>query len=650
MDLNQNHTFQNRRSFLKKITLLGLSLSFTRSFGMFHNNFFSFESFKIIISKTAKSYEEAAALLLQNLVYETFKIKLDINKDNTTKKLYEIAVGKTNRYPVTDLAKDEFIINSKSQQYLINGGSRGLFFGVVEFLNQISTINFDPTTNRILNENKNSINNIPTNKFINLNEKPNFNYRFIYYSQGFDMQYQIFNKLSTFGIDKETKKLTFEDCGSVVHNFLLLFGFDQHFQKHPEYYPYINGQRTSIGLEEKNPHRVPCLTNEGVYQIILKGLRKRIEQTPNTKIWNVSLPDGINGSNDYCNCSICKNKYESGNGELSETFFPFINRLAYDLPNYVIRTLAYTVTSRPHQSISKLSNGLNLKSGEIAKNVEIIFTLPDNDKSKSIIFAQDEKSLLYKENLKKWKSVTYNIFIWEYIVNYNYYLFPFPTLHTIKDNFQYFKENNVKSIFIQSSSMEVSALGELNSFVYSQLMWDSSKDLFVLIRKFCADFYGTASGEMYKYIISLLNYIKLNKEPIWNPMGGIGSLVFHVNPEKNRENTVLFSIKHLKEFKSLLNSALKKTKNSIYYDRILKEYLCILFVEIEASTFYANKKGGKFNQEFYTYVTNNGKFDFYQIFAEFLSLCKKLKIDYISESLRTPLSYIADVKTSMHLN
>lgn len=602
------------------------------------------ELYKIVVSQRANQFEKEAALLLKNFITRISGINLNIIDDSKTKQPYEIVIGNTNRYTTQVFDKDEFLIKSKDLSYIIQGGKKGLYFGIFEFFKELFNFNSELSTNSIKKSSKVNF----SNRIINKSEIPDFNYRFMYYSKGFDKDYQFDNKLSSFGIDNETGKLSFEDCGSVVHNFLLLFGYDKYFSKYPDYYPLINGRRTKEGLELSNAHKVPCLTNEGVYQIILSELKKRIQASPNTKIWNLSLPDGINGSNDYCNCIKCKKKYDLGNG-LSEAFYPFINRLAIDLPNYIIRTLAYIVTSNPHSGISKLSNGRILKKGELAKNVEIVFTLPYNDKSQSITIATDEKSILYRKNLANWAAITNNIFIWEYIVNFNYYLFPFPTLHTIKDNFEFFKQNNVKSIFIQSSSMEVSSLAELNSYVYAQLMWNSKRELLPLINKFCKDFYGIASDEMFTYINSLLNYIKLNKGPIWNPLSGIGSLVYHANPDVNLENSTLFSIKHLKEYKNILNTALNKTEKSVYYNRILKEYLCILFVEIEASTQYANKSGGKFSQEFFNFVTNNGKVSFNKKIEEFLSICNLLKIDYISEGLRTPVSYINDVKGSMHL-
>lgn len=602
------------------------------------------ELYKIIVSQRANMFEKEAALFLKNFVVKISGANLNIIDDSKTKQPYEIVIGNTNRYVSQVFDKDQFLIESKDLSYFIQGGKKGIYYGVFQFFKELFNYNSELNTNSIKKSTKVYL----SNRIANKNEKPDFDYRFMYYSKGFDKDYQFDNKLSSFGIDTETGKLSFEDCGSVVHNFLLLFGYDKHFSKHPDYYPLINGQRTKEGLQVNNAYKVPCLTNEGVYQIILSELKKRIQEVPNTKIWNLSLPDGINDSNDYCNCENCKKKYDLGNG-LSEAVFPFINRLAYDLPNKIIRTLAYTVTSNPHTGISKLSNGKTLKKGELAKNVEILFTLPYNDKSKSIAFASDEKSILYRRNLASWAAITNNIFIWEYIVNFNYYLFPFPTLHTVKDNFEFFKKNNVKSIFIQSSSMEVSALAELNSYVYAQLMWNSKKELLPLINDFCKDFYGIASDEMTTYINSLLNYIKLNKGTIWNPLSGIGSLVYHANPDVNLENDTLFSLKHLKEYKKLLNTALNKTKGSFYYNRILKEYLCVLFVEIEASTYYANKFGGKFSLEFFNFVTNDGKVSFNKKFEEFLSLCNILKIDYISEGLRTPTSYINDVKVSMHL-
>lgn len=616
----------NRKEFLKTTLSASLFVPFAKIFDFLDDYYY------IYITNYNDRYEKEAAVFLQSEInrvfYKNIEIKSLIDGDFNGKGIYLINSPE-------DFSKDSFTIYA--EKYVkIQGCKKGLIYGAGELLKKHYRITKTDITNKPIASKTFSL---PQN--LNLSSKPDFEYRFFYQELGFNTEYRNYNKLNDINIDNETGWTAFEDTGSVVHNFLRLFGYDKHFKNHPEYYPFINNKRTSEGLKENDGRRMPCLSSEGVYQIVKKALLQRIEQSPTLKIWNVSQPDGISGPNDYCNCKLCKPKHDAGNG-LPETFFPFINRLASDVPDKIIRTLAYNITAAPHKGVSILSTGKKLQAGEMMPNVEIMFTLTDNDKSKPLPTSNDNKAVLFRMYIDQWSRKGVRLFIWEYIVNFNYYLFPFPTIHTIKDNFTYFRSKNVKSLFIQCSSMEQSSFSELNAFIYSKMMWDSSQDINLLIEEFCKDFYGNASQEMNAYILTLLANAKNNKGTSLNPFSGIGSMVYLSNPDPITQDSVLFSPKHMNEYLGYVKAALNKTKGTKYYNRILKEYACLLFVQIEAATYYANKNG-KFSSTFYSLITEKNRYKFSDIKDRFASICKQLNIKYISENLRTVDSYLNDV-------
>ena len=595
--------------------------------------FFFQQNYSIYITKNNDAYELEAATFLQSEIKRNFgkNIEIKISLENIVSNgIYLIDIQ-------TGIPKDSFTISTNYQNVKIQGSKKGLLYGVSELLNAYyGVIKTD------IKEKASASKTFSLPQNLNIASKPDFEYRFFYQELGFDKQYNNFNKLNGFYLEKETGFNGFEDTGSTVHNFLRLFGYDKYFIAHPEYYPLIDNKRTSEGLKVNDGRRMPCLSNEGVFQIIKKALKQRINQSPDLKIWNISQPDGISGPNDYCNCKLCKPKHDAGNNGLSETLFPFINRLAADFPNKIIRTLAYNITAAPHKGISTLSDGRKLATGEMMPNVEIMFTLTDNDKSQPLATSSDIKAVLFRQYIDQWSQKGVKLFIWEYIVNFNYYLFPFPTIHTIKDNFTYFRSKNVKSLFIQCSSMEQSSFSELNAFIYSKMMWDSSQDINLLIEEFCKDFYGNASQEMLAYILALLSYAKNNKFTPLNPFGGIGSLVHLSNPELTIQDNVLFSPKHMEEYLGYVKTALQKTKGTPYYKRVLKEYACLLFVQIESATYYANRNG-KFNMDFYNLITEHKKYKISDIKKRFADICKELNIQYISENLRDVENYLKEV-------
>ena len=617
----------NRKDFLKSSFAASLILPFMGKFNFLQLNY------TIFISTKNDTYEKDVATFLQSEIKRNFGKNIDIktfvNINSNNYGIYLINIQ-------TGLTKDSFNISTDQVAIKIEGNKRGLLFGCGELLNKYYGIKKNDITDGVP---INKTFSLPQN--LNISSKPDFDYRFFYQELGFDKKYEKYNKLSEYYIEKESGWNGLEDTGSIAHNFLRLFGYDKYFNNHPEYYPFINNQRTSEGLKVNDARRMPCLSNEGVYLIIKKELTLRMNQNPDLKIWNLSQPDGIAGPNDYCNCKLCKPKHDAGNG-LSETLFPFINRLAADFPNKIIRTLAYNITAAPHKGISTLSDGRKLATGEMMPNVEIMFTLTDNDKSQPLATSSDIKAVLFRQYIDQWSQKGVKLFIWEYIVNFNYYLFPFPTIHTIKDNFTYFRSKNVKSLFIQCSSMEQSSFSELNAFIYSKMMWDSSQDINLLIEEFCKDFYGNASQEMNAYILTLLANAKNNKGTSLNPFSGIGSMVYLSNPDPITQDSVLFSPKHMNEYLGYVKAALNKTKGTKYYNSILKEYACLLFVQIEAATYYANKNG-KFSSTFYSLITEKNRYKFSDIKDRFASICKQLNIKYISENLRTVDSYLNDV-------
>jgi hypothetical protein len=594
--------------------------------------------FTIVIANKNDKFELEAANYIKKKISQISQISVEIRYKNEKQPPSKDVIFIENQ---PKQKKDSFNLNIIQSKIVINGSNRGVLYGAAEFIDVCyEVIKVDLSNSQI----KKNIS-LPQN--LNISQTPFFDYRFVYQALGFDKEYQIANKLSSFYIDPETGKMAFENAGSVVHNLLLLFGYDKYFKQYPEYYPLVNGKRISDGLSVNSQHRMPCLSNEGVYKIIKKELQNRINLYPDLNIWNFSQPDGISGSDDYCNCNLCKPKHDKGNG-LSETFFPFVNRLAADFPDKVIRTLAYNITSQPHTVETRLSDGKILKAGSLMPNVEIFFTLTNNDKSKALPNALDQNSIFLKKNLELWSTKTDKIFIWEYVVNFNYYLFPFPTIHTIKDNFDYFKKLNVKSLFVQISSMEESSFSELNSYIYSRFMWDAGLNLESEILKFCREFYGPGYEDMNSYINLLLKYIKADKSTSWDPFSGIGSLVYHANPEQKLADVTLFSIKHLSEFNKLIDSALTKTsKGTKYYKRILKEKLSILFVEIESATKYANKNGA-YNNTFSKYITDNNTITLDEKMKKFKDIAGTLNISVISEGLRPVDGYIEDVKATLN--
>ena len=611
-----------------------------------HNGFSDF-----IIKKpiNANQHEIAAILQFTNVIKLHTGTEISVFDSTVGNVNNEIYFGNTseNNSLNISLKRDGFFIVIKNGKIYINGIGRGIIFAVNYFIENYLkiklthvngrdgqypevTYNVPFTTEKVV---------IPS--FIFDVQNPHFDFRWTNSQENFSQIYSDYNKLSLFYIENP-KPVEYERLGESFHNLTKLFGFGTLFQTNPEFYPYIDGQRTADQIN----HRMPCLSQEGVFNIIKNALSAKINEKPDINIWNLSQPDGIDK---YCMCELCAPKHNMTGG-LSNTLFPFINKIAKEFPTKTILTLSYFVTEIPHTVETNYSDGTTLPAGKVEPNVMIAFCPTNNDKNKPISTSTDVNAVKFRSSLNAWKQSGVSLYIWEYVVNFAYYLFPFPILHVISENLKFYKEKGAKIIFFNTSSTEDSSMRGLKSYALSRLMWNPNENYEGIISDFCKAHFGLAANEMEKYYKTLHKNAINDSSGVWNSFSGTGSLIPHVNPDVSVEDTTLFSIKHLTNYYSLIEMALSKvTINSPEWRAIKIEHISLKQVEIEASTYYANR-GGSYQQNFVDFFTRNVtganlQEKFQARCNDFVSDCMSLTppIEYINEGLRTPQNYIIDV-------
>ena len=617
-------------------------------------------NFVIIQPQSPTQQEEDAVKLLKEEIQKVCSIILPVQSDNTSAQHHEIIIGNCpNRNTVFSstipLAHDEFYLFNKDSTIYINGNGRGLIFGVSYFLeNYLKVKKINVTGRDSVNPQElykiNALNEVYITKFSFNSQKPAFSYRWIVSQEAYSKNYSNFNKLSYWDIEQgQPAKL--EDSGESVHNLTRLFGYDTHYSTNPEYYPQINGNRTAELMTLDQCHRAPCLSQNGVFEIVKSALQSKMNEKPDKPIWNLSQPDGIT---DYCQCSECAPKHALPGG-FSNTLFPFINRMAKEFPDKIIKTLSYVVSDIVHTVETVYPDGSTLQAGKVEPNVMIMYCPTINNKIRSIASSNEPIAVAYRNALTKWSQSGGKLYIWEYLVSFPYFLFPFPTLHILQENLRYYKSLGVNLFYAESTSTEDGALRGLNTYAYARLLWNPYDDLEGIIADFCKNYYGNAYKEMFLFITSLLRYAQQDDSGIWESMGDTGSMIKHANPNIAVENTTLFSIKHLKEFYSYINIALTKVPlGSTEWKAIKREEICLKQVEVEASCKYSNPKNQiDFHQGFSDYFKRFGGGNYgnteegmlknrcYDLKDSCLSADPEIKIN----GSRNATSYVADVIT-----
>ena len=96
--------------------------------------------------------------------------------------------------------------------------------------------------------------------------------------------------------------------------------------------------------------------------------------------------------------------------------------------------------------------------------------------------------------------MTNNLYIWDYVTNFRYYLAPFPNFYVLAENMKTFLSHNVIGIY-EEGQYESSggSFAELRAWVISQLLWNPEQDTKALVKEFIDYCYGAAAPYVQEY-------------------------------------------------------------------------------------------------------------------------------------------------------
>lgn len=244
-------------------------------------------------------------------------------------------------------------------------------------------------------------------------------------------------------------------------------------------------------LSETSDDAQPCLTDEHVYQTVLKNVRELIKKNPGCRIVSVTQND----NQKYCTCPRCQALAEK-EGQ-SGVMLNFVNRLAEeiekDYPDVYLLTFAYQYTRKPPVTIKPRDNVIIWLC-----SIECCFShaLSDASCAHNEAFARD---------LKTWGELSKNLFIWDYATNYAHYVATFPNFAVLRENARFFTELGSVAIYEEGGHQqrENGEFRSLRAYLIGQLLWNpfmSEAEYDALIRDFLEGFYGAGWRNIYEFI------------------------------------------------------------------------------------------------------------------------------------------------------
>lgn len=528
-------------------------------------------SSRIIVTESNR-VNQTAANILQDVIQRISGCQLEIKQGKKAQK-GDIVIG--GEAPA-DVKSDGFHLSTTDGIVRISGKDNGAAYGAVTLLEKEWGVNYWGEGQFDIVPQKNL--SLPA---MDTTDNPSFRYRQTqFYTLPKDTLYKWWYRL-------EEPYEAFA-ANYWVHTFDKLLPSDVYGKAHPEYYAYFKGKR--------HPGKASqwCLTNPEVLEIVAARIDSIFKANPDQKLICVSQNDG-NYTN--CTCPSCK-KIDDEEGSFSGSLIHFINKLAARFPDKEIATLAYLYTMNPPKNIKPLPN--------------VVIMLCDIDCKREVALTENASGQYFMKALEGWSAISNNLFVWDYGINFDNYLSPFPNFHILQPNIRTFRDHHVNMHFSQIASNRGGDFAELRTYLVSKLMWNPDIDVDATMQFFLNHYYGEAGHYIYRYLKMIEGALMGSNKELW----------IYDSPVTHKQGMLKPVL--LKRYQELFDAAEKAVAdNPVYLDRVQRSRLPLLYSELEILR-TENEKD---------YKAVNEKLDYFE------QQVKKFKVPTLNERSNSPVEY-----------
>lgn len=442
-------------------------------------------TYRIVVPSSATIHEQKAAAVLQDYLLQITGAALPVIPANKKGSSYEILLGQNDRLDqlntgisFNELETDGFVIMTDSLRLIIAGGNeKGTLYGVYTFLEKyLGCRMYSPKVKTIPKQEKIVLGTI------NDKQIPVIRFRDTHYRVSWDPEYTDWHKLNH---DERGNRPAW---GSWVHTFNSLVPPEVYYKDHPEYYALRNGKRIPTQL---------CLTNPDVLKITIQNLRKKMAANPDALYWSVSQND----NRQYCMCKNCE-AIDDREGSPSGSIINFVNQVAEQFPDHMISTLAYEYSRKAPKTLTP------------GKNTNIMLCSIEMRRDRPFAVASDSVSTAFVRDVQEWSRIAGDIIVWDYVIQFPNLISPFPNLHVLQPNLQFFAENGVTAMFEQGNREVGGEFAELRTYLISKLLWNPYENVDTLMNDFLNGYYGPAGKSIRQYIDGMKEALISSDQPL----------------------------------------------------------------------------------------------------------------------------------------
>ena len=451
--------------------------------------------YSILVAKETSDLEKYAVSELQLFLKEISGVNISSFKYDDNLGSSTIVLSQNTDVPedllrsieYKSLGKEGFTLRSDGRDLVIAANfGRGLLYGVYTFLEEHLGCRWYSS----------SVSRIPRQKTIILGridntQVPSINFREVFYSDVMDSELAGRLKLNGNISIVEKGEIANERHGGWgiwCHSFHSFVSPKEYFEQKPEYFPMINGERklSSHGGQL-------CLTHPDVLKITIDKLHKTIHEAPTNvpiwadkeyQYWSISQMDGPG----QCECPQCQ-EVNDHEGTPMGSILPFVNEIAEEFPDKTIATLAYIYSRKAPKHLKPADNVAiqlcGIETARAAINIPI---------------SQGNRHVAFRNDLQEWGEICDNIVVWDYVIQFQNLINPFPNFRVLQPNVQFFVQNNVNGVFEQGNREKGGEFCELRAYVLAKLLWNPDCDVDAVIDDFLTGYYGSAALPIRRYI------------------------------------------------------------------------------------------------------------------------------------------------------
>ncbi|MHC5363179.1 DUF4838 domain-containing protein [Myroides sp. LJL110] len=262
-------------------------------------------------------------------------------------------------------------------------------------------------------------------------------------------------------------------------------------------YKPLSQDSFALDSQERNPQQL-CFSSQALFQDLTQYIIDNHGDGENKQGVNFMITPLDNDI--VCQCQVC---LELGNTKKSATsaVVDLLSKLSNRFENHAFYLVAYRTTKDIAQQNLPKNTGVFISTIDLEKGIDLTQNLAK------------KATKDFVDQIHNWNKRTKNIYLWDYSCNYDDYMSPLPALSSIQKQLEFFKQIGVTGVFFNGSGYDYSFLQDLHTYVISNLLKDTQKDIYKLIEDYLGKFYPASKDVLLSYYVELEKNFELKNTP-----------------------------------------------------------------------------------------------------------------------------------------